>query len=112
MDALFDVTPQPAPPQESEGQRRTRRQRELLAAGQHPLTLVLSHPLRLHADAAPGGDKRADGLRCGTCSHRTYATSNGRHYPKCTVPGRMSNGAATDCRAWWPACVNHLPQES
>jgi hypothetical protein len=111
MDALFDA-PTPAPQaEESEGVRRTRRQHEHLAAGLHPLTLILTRPLRLHDGAAPADDAQADGHRCGGCAHRTHTSHNGRRYPKCGIPGRISSGAATDCRAWWPACVDYQPKE-
>ncbi|WP_062434901.1 hypothetical protein [Herbidospora daliensis] len=115
MDALFHVDtppPPPAAPKESDGVSRTRRQREALAAGHHPLSLVLTRPLRLHDGAAPADDAHADGHRCGGCAHRTHAAHNGHRYPKCDIPGRFSNGAATDCRAWWPACVDYQPKEA
>lgn len=105
---LFDLaSPEPAPPSpESEGVRRTKRQSALLAAGQHPLTLVLSRPLRLHTEAAPYDDRAADGRRCGNCVHRAKSAWG---YPKCGFGdgARASRGAATDCRAFWSACTDH-----
>jgi len=105
--ALFDVDqPTPPPARESDGVRRTKRQAALLAAGQHPLTLALSRPLRLHPEAAPYDDRQAPGRRCGNCAFRQ---NNGWGYPKCTFGdgARMSHGAATDVRAFWPACPDH-----
>ena len=48
------------------------------------------------------------GRTCGTCTHRIL---RGRHstYPKCDR-GPITNGAATDVRAWWPACTRWEPK--
>ncbi|MFG3439900.1 hypothetical protein ACGF0J_21855 [Nonomuraea sp. NPDC047897] len=98
--------PAPTASPESADRARTRRQRELLAAGRHPLTAVLTRPLRLHAEAAPADDRQAPGRRCGGCRFRQ---TSGWGFPKCMFGDgiRASRGAATDCRAWWPACVDH-----
>ena len=106
---LFDVDRPAAPAGESAGGSRARRQRELLAAGLHPLTLVLSRPLRLHPEAAPHDDLKAPGRRCGNCRFRRALQWGNRAYPKCTLGdgARASHGAATDCRAWWSACPGH-----
>lgn len=98
--------PKPEPLKESPTVRRTWRQAAMLAAGIHPLSAVLSLKLRLHAEAAPYGDHRALGRRCGNCAFRQ---KNAWGYPKCVFGRgiRASHGAATDCRAWWPACPNH-----
>lgn len=106
---LFDMDiPEPPSPaaKESQGRRRTRRQADLLRAGQHPLSTILGRPLPLHAEAAPAGDRRAPGRRCGNCAFRRH---NHHGYPKCTHGdgARASCSDATDCRAWWPACVDH-----
>ncbi|MER7063979.1 hypothetical protein [Streptomyces albidoflavus] len=116
MLALFD-SPGRMPPAEIQSAQRalTQRQYQLLAAGQHPLTLVLSRPLRLHPEAAPYDDKTADGRRCGNCQFRQ------KHYgyPKCLVgwdgkskPTRAAHSTTTDCRAWWPACIDHERKEA
>lgn len=115
--ALFDMEPPAAAaPAEkmSADRRRTLRQLALLDAGCHPLSAVTSRPLRLHRDAPPPGDREAPGPRCGTCRFREQTTSNGnKSFPKCLrgwdgnpmhEPPYASHGAATDCRAWWPAC--------
>jgi hypothetical protein len=120
--ALFDVPDAPGPalpaPKESDTVKRTRRQAAMLAAGIHPLSAVLSVKLRLHPEAAPYGDSKAEGRRCGNCRFREQTGNRGRTYPKCLIgwdgdprrePPRASHGAATDCRAWWPACVDHQP---
>jgi hypothetical protein len=113
--ALFDMAP-PGLADEavaggrlSDGRRRTIRQLALLRSGRHPIGM-----LRLHPDAPPAGDRDAPGPRCGTCRFREMADSNGnRSFPKCLrgwdgdpvrEPPYATHGAATDCRAWWPAC--------
>jgi hypothetical protein len=111
MNALFEgPEPLPSAPEESAGVRRTKRQQALLEAGRHPLSAVLSRPLRLHAEAAPATDRLASGRRCGTCAH---LQRNGWGYLKCTFGWelRASRGAATDIRRWWPACVDHQTRE-
>ncbi|MEV4320970.1 hypothetical protein AB0J37_01925 [Microbispora rosea] len=107
--ALFDVdVPPPAElaPKESEGVRRTKRQAALLAAGRHPLTVVLTRPLRLHSEAAPYDNRQAPGRRCGNC---TFRRTNGWGYPKCAFGdgARASHSTATDVRAFWSACTDH-----
>lgn len=110
--ALFDgpepLTPEP---KDSPGVSRTKRQAAMLAAGRHPLSAVLTRPLRLHAQAAPADDRRAPGRRCGNCRFRT---KNHRGFPKCGFGDgvRVSHGEATDCRAFWSGCVDHEWKES
>lgn len=92
--SLFDMEPIVAPePGEalSYGRRLTIRQADAIARGQHPLSI----PLRTHLPLL-GGD-----ATCGGCAHRWAG-----QYPKCTIGNyvRASHGAATDVRAWWPAC--------
>ncbi|WP_119728364.1 hypothetical protein [Thermomonospora amylolytica] len=115
-DALFDV-PGPAPaepgPKLSADQRRARRQAAAMNRGSHPLSVTLNSPLALHPDAAPGDDRKASGLRCGTCRWRVSLGHHSRAYPKCTFGdgARISHGAGTDVRAWWPACRDYTPAE-
>lgn len=119
---LFGATPVPAEPRpkESPTVRRTKRQAAMLAAGYHPLGSPIGYPLRLHAEAAPAGDREAPGRRCGNCRFRRLTGWHDRSYAKCWSPGlmsaeayerlgppRVSHGEATDTRAWWPACVDH-----
>lgn len=119
-DALFDLpdgarlTPEPLDTL-SAGRRLTLRQQHYLDRGFHPLGG------RLHAEAAPHGDKTMPGRRCGNCWYRERVETNGnRRWPKCLaeVPpsffmvgrpyiDRLSRSAASDCRAWWPACTLH-----
>jgi hypothetical protein len=105
--SLFDGTP--ALPVErivdpyaglSADARRTGKQRQAVALGMHPLTKTKTRP---------------DLGTCGSCALRSLG-----RFPKCTLgadlPNRkagpyMTRGAATDCRAWWPACDNHQPKE-
>jgi hypothetical protein len=94
----------PPPPLAAAGVSALRRlaqhQARDIQAGHHPLT---GGPLHPQADRSgrPGDPQ----LRCGTCIHRVGMTGeSGRTYPKCDV-SKMSHGAATDVRAWWPACT-------
>lgn len=116
--ALFEMEPLPdAAPRadESVDQRRNRRQSEAIANGVHPLALVWPG-IRLHLaadrDAQPGDGVKI--LRCGSCRWREVLRHNDRLYPKCTnLHGARStpvvtHGAATDCRAWWPACSEYV----
>lgn len=101
----------------SAGQRRTRRQQEQVAAGVHPLTGGPIHPLASrHRDRdAPGSDP----FTCGSCIFRVVVRSGAKKYPKCVygmenptdtrtvrLP-RVTSGAASDVRAWWPACPDY-----
>lgn len=105
-DALFDATPYVVLGDEpidvsnlSPDRRRTFRQRADITAGRHPLAGAPLHE-QAPADAAPGDRSRP--FTCGTCAHRS--PGSGRyHWPKCDI-GPQSRGAATDVRAWWPAC--------
>lgn len=74
---------------------RTARQRRDVAAGRHPLT---------------GGKTFPDRGTCGTCIHRIRVTWHVKRYPKCDAAGTPTHGAATDVRAWWPACSQHEPR--
>lgn len=105
---LFELEGTPAPPPEKEGHdaRRTRRQRELVAAGIHPLTRQRARP---------------ELGTCGDCLHRRLVSYRNRSYPKCdagTIPPgndrpdtwpRANHSGSTDVRAWWPACPDHGP---
>lgn len=110
-DALFDI-PQdwPAPVVDplkglNRRPRLTVRQQLWLDAGTHPITHV-----PLHADAAPAGDRKAPGARCGACAHLVY---NQFDYLKCNSRGGhlMTRGSATDVRRWYPACRLFEPTE-
>jgi hypothetical protein len=108
--SLFpDLEPTPRPPVKpmSADRRRTQRQRDAVAAGVHPLTRTKARP---------------DLGTCGDCALRVVFGHHDRSYPKCTVgavldgpersPGPyMTNGAATDCRAWWPACDSFVAKD-
>jgi len=87
---LFHVEPVAPPPLAGlkPDARRTARQRQMVAAGWHPLTR---------------GRARPDLGHCGTCAHRVLVGHHDRTYPKCDV-GPTTHGAATDVRAHWPAC--------
>ena len=110
-DTLFDDAPYRVEAttcgpgeQISADRRRTLRQADDIAAGRHPLTRG-----RMHPDAASADDRFADGRRCGNCRFRELLEDRRRTWPKC-VRGDgvyLTHGAATDVRAWWPACQFH-----
>ena len=122
---LFEVDPTlvvPEPPKPSADVRRRLGQYDTLAAGYHPLGVVESAfgGLKLHEEAAPLNDRDAPGRRCGNCRFRAVLRYHRKAYGKCLFPGdsgadeidligppRVTHGAASDCRAWWPACTDH-----
>lgn len=95
-DRLFDVPDLPVPVELSPGQRRTIRQRSDVEAGRHPLTGTPTFP---------------ELGTCGTCHFRSPNQGTSREYPKCHFGDgvRITRGAATDVRAWWPACGSYEP---
>jgi hypothetical protein len=108
--ALFEV-PEPEPAQQdlrTDGERRRARHLAAMRRGQHPLSVALRYPIRLHAEAAPPEDRDAPGLRCGDCRFRRLLPYHNRTYAKCCYgdpPGeRVTHGSGTDTPAWWPAC--------
>lgn len=107
-DALFDLDPAQIHIDEltnlSAQQRLTFRQSAAIANGQHPLSLRFGH-MPLHDEADPHPD--VEGRKCGNCVFRRHWGAHG--YPKCMFGGgaRLTHGAATDCRAWWPGCRDH-----
>lgn len=105
--ALFDVIrPAPAPELErlSPDRRRVQRQAQAIAGRTHPLALALRAHVPLHPDAALERD--GEGLRCVDCRFRQTLAHHNRTYGKCTQDdgARITNGAGTDVRGWWPAC--------
>lgn len=122
---LFDGYDDPPPDpllELSPDQRRTARQAQQVAAGVHPLTGGPLHPLASrHRDrTAP----RTDPFTCGSCIFRSVLPYHDRSYPKCLfgmenptdqTPGRaprVTNGAGSDVRAWWPACPDYSPGDT
>lgn len=107
-DALFPGFEPPEPaasknPDLSADRRRTLRQAELIKFGTHPLGGTL------HPDAdrnAHRDDGKTLPLRCGTCVHRVILGYHTASYPKCDLT-TMAHSAASDCRAWWPACTRY-----
>jgi hypothetical protein len=110
---LFDIEPveivKPEPM--SADRRRTQRQAEAVARGSHPLALVF--PLiRRHRETVgleySATDRKGRDLTCGSCCWREVDEYHGRVYAKCGkgVGARISNGAATDLRSWWPGCTD------
>lgn len=132
MDTLFDTAPYAvagtdATPYEqlSADRRRTIRQSAAIARGVHPLALVITG-VAMHPDADPDrtatkDDAAARPLRCGTCVFREHRPGGNKAWPKCAVgmpshpdgqPAfldgpRVSRGAGTDVRSWWPACTDY-----
>lgn len=108
---LFDLdgpTPAVVSHERTVEARRRARQYNALIGGSHPLSLAVGRHISLHADAAPPDDRKAEGLRCGTCRWRALLGHHNRTYAKCVIdPKRLTHGAATDVRAWWPACVDY-----
>ena len=109
----------------SPDRRRTARQAEAVARGAHPLALVFGpmafrrHPMtKGHAYSAD--DAKGARWTCGSCKWRQTVHYHNRAYPKCVHPGGYSgedvvtlpplwhsHSAATDVRAWWPACTDY-----
>src|SRR5947207_8326972 len=89
---LFDLPDgQPAAPAPTASERRHTRIAEAVRRGYHPLGVALRVNIPLHADAAPLDDRKAPGLRCGTCAHRVIPLRDvAGKYPKCnhTSSGR------------------------
>ncbi len=122
---LFEVPDRAGPAEKlSADRRRTMRQAQAVAAGVHPLALVFGASIRMHPLAdrtAAAGDGTGQPYRCGSCRFRsTVAGQHEGRFPKClfgaenptdskrrVAPPRFSNGAATDVRAWWPACTDY-----
>ncbi len=124
-EGLFDFDPAqvvPPPEKPSPDVRRRLGQYDTMAAGYHPLGEVESAfgGLKLHEQAAPLGDRSATGRRCGNCRFHAVLRYHAKSHPKCLFPGdrgadevdrigppRVTHGAASDARAWWPACTDH-----
>ncbi|HRD59358.1 hypothetical protein [uncultured Nocardioides sp.] len=128
-ETLFDgyepaeVIPEP---KLSADRRRTKRQADNIAAGIHPLTGGPLHELasRHRDSSAP----KADPFTCGSCKWREVLRHpHGKRFPKCVFPGnadaadyerpgwtppRFSASAASDVRAWWPACRSYTPGDT
>ena len=107
-DVLFDgydpAEPIPQPTLSSD-RRRTVRQAQDVATGRHPLTRGPLHPDASRDRTRESG--RRDPFTCGTCVHRDTRFT----FPKCLAlgPKALSHSAATDVRAWWPACPSYEP---
>ncbi len=137
-ETLFDgYEPEVREPRPSEdmtlsaGRRLTLRQAEMVADGIHPLTRGQLHPLASqHRDASAPKD---DPFTCGSCRFRAVERYHNYTYPKCLLPGpvrayvkrgdgwrwetvdgapRATHSAASDVRAWWPACPDYSPGDS
>jgi hypothetical protein len=100
----------------SADRRRTKRQAKQIAAGIHPLTKRRLHPLA--SPARDAGSPKSDPFTCGSCWFRESFKYHDRAFAKCafglTVEGdapRISHSAATDVRAWWPACEDYSPSD-
>lgn len=121
----YEPSPMPTPDEPlSADRRRTLRQASQVAAGIHPLTGGRLHSLASrHRDA---DSPKSDPFTCGSCYFRRVEKYHDRSYPKCWLPNpaagadaparqiysRVSNSAASDVRAWWPACPDYSPGDS
>lgn len=101
----------------SADRRRTLRQAERIADGIHPLTGGPLHELASrHRDASAPKD---DPFTCGSCWFRQTFRYHDGSYAKCYFgvtnedrrAPRISHSAATDVRAWWPACRDYSPSD-
>jgi len=118
---LFEAAPyhvpvkdEPPETKPSKGVRRTARFAAQLARGMHPIALTPLHP-----DAAPHDNRKAAGLRCKGCRFHKLFGGHAKDFPKCAWPDpdeyrlselpRVTNGPATDCRGWYPACTDYEP---
>jgi hypothetical protein len=123
--ALFGMARVPKPESKSPGQRLTEIQSMRIRTGIHPLSgKVAGCYLTLHPEAA-APEPSAEGRRCGNCRFRRPSNrGTSRDYPKChfQTPAyarnaprafpRVTSGAASAVRGWWPACVDHqYPEE-
>jgi hypothetical protein len=95
--------------------KRTQRQRFLIEHGFHPLSLVVpGRTLKL----PDGADRRGvrplkahqRGPRCGGCKYLERLIDG---EPKCFFGEgkRITNGAATTVRLWWPGCRDYAPAD-
>lgn len=93
-EALFPGYEAPVPPRPlSADRRRTLRQKADVERGVHPLTKEPTRP---------------DLGTCGDCAFRTMVHGGNKTFPKCFRPGvANTHSAATDVRAWWPACPGY-----
>jgi hypothetical protein len=116
----YRVAPPPADDRNT-GQKRRDRQALRIATGLHPLSID-GMKVPLHPDAPRTAAKGDEGAypRCGSCRFRVLLDHHNRSYPKCLVglpvpdhrgglaaSTRISHGADTDVRAWWPACRDY-----
>lgn len=104
--------------------RLTARQVQRIRNGIHPLTLERLHPAATPDLCAPDAP-RGQPFTCGSCRFREVIGYHRSSFPKCVRelydPARdasaqvlddlrlVSHGAATDVRAWWPACPAYEP---
>lgn len=111
-ETLFDGYDPPTREVLSPDRRRTLRQQQDVTAGRHPLTGGPLHPLASrHRDAtAP----KTDPFTCGSCYFRQTLSTGAGAYPKCVADDgrRVSRSAASDVRAWWPACPDYTPGDT
>lgn len=112
-DVLFaGFEPDPVPhkdPDLSPDRRLTLRQQADIRSGIHPLTHGRLHDQGDRAATRENGSRKP--LTCGTCVFRQLFQWHNQTYPKCASHDRkyLKHSAATDVRAWWPACPNYLP---
>lgn len=113
----YEPAPAPVVPDDlSPDRKRTYRQQQDVTNGRHPLTGGPLHP-EASTDRNAGSGRR-DPFTCGSCVFRVLIGYHNGEYPKCLWPDgidagsgrrwpRVSHGAASDVRAWWPACPSY-----
>lgn len=77
---------------ETRDQARTRKNRQMLAAGVHPATRTALRPVN--------DDQPAE--TCGSCAHHHVQGGTKGRYHKCDLT--TTRGPASDIRVGWPAC--------
>lgn len=123
------------------GQKLRDRQQARIAVGLHPLSIggsiIRLHP---DAPRDANKDDDGGYPRCGTCVHRGSVGGHARDFPKCMIGcerrlltdeerarnvgtwresathhsylgPRVTGSDASDCKAWWPACVDYEPKD-
>lgn len=108
--ALFDMQSEIPEPARDDTPEKRRRARQLarIRNGYHPLGGTLKLHDQADRDAVPY-EGRDLPYRCGTCAFRVLVGGHARDFPKCAKGDgiRVTNGPASDVKAWWPACRDY-----
>lgn len=110
VQALIDLPEGAERPALGEKAKRSRRQAFLISLGYHPLSAVVpGRMLRLAHDASR--DRAGPGPRCRGCAHFGQLDREGDPFERSqrcwfNKAERVTKGAATEVRGWWPACTD------